>query len=235
MIFDEFKNKTILITGGGSGIGKALAVGMNKNGAIVGVTDISNKAFENMPEDILCYPADIRSEEQVSRVVEKFCAEAGHIDMLVNSAGVSLWKDFFEMDSDFWDLIYDVNVKGTFLVTQAVARQMKIQENGIIINVASMSGLKSGMPGASAYMSSKWAIVGLSRNLHLELKKYGIRVGCICPGSTLTELHRSANTPDQDKMMSPEDIAGSIMFMLAAPENGHVQLLAQPAFFEEWK
>lgn len=235
MIFNEFEGKRVLITGGSSGIGKALALKLAGCKAQVGVISNREQEFREMPPGIGCYLADIRNEEQVNDVVRRYVADAGKIDMLVNSAGVSLWKDFLEMDSEFWDLIYDVNVKGTFLVTQAVARYMVRQKKGIVLNISSMSGLKSGMPGASAYMSSKWAIVGLSRNLHLELKKFGIKVSCFCPGSTRTALHEKARTPNQEEMLDPSDVADTIMFMLAAPEKGHVQLLAQPAFFEEWK
>jgi NAD(P)-dependent dehydrogenase (short-subunit alcohol dehydrogenase family) len=235
MIFNEFEGKSVLITGGSSGIGKAAALKLTEAGARVGIISNNKSEFSEMPQNIKCYEADIRNPEQVKNAVNNFANNTGKIDMLVNSAGVSLWKDFIEMDSDFWDLIYDVNVKGTFLVTQAVSKHMIQQKSGIILNIASMSGLKSGMPGASAYMSSKWAVVGLSRNLHLELKPHGIKVSCFCPGSTRTILHEKANTPNREKMLNPEDIANTIMFMLAAPENGHVQLLAQPAFFEEWK
>ena len=235
MIFNEFEGKRVLITGGSSGIGEALALKLNQCGAKVGVISNNESEFSNMQSRIGCYLADVRVSDQVYDAVDRYAADAGTMDMLVNSAGVSLWKDFLDMDSEFWDLIYDVNVKGTFLATQAVTRYMIRQKSGIILNIASMSGLKSGMPGASAYMSSKWAIVGLSRNLHLELKKFGIKVSCFCPGSTRTALHEKANTPNREEMLDPADVANTIMFMLAAPEKGHIQLLAQPAFFEEWK
>ena len=235
MVFNEFEGKSILITGGSSGIGRALALKMEASGALVWVISVNREEFRDLPPAIHCLEADIREEEQVVSAVRLVREGAGRIDMLVNAAGVSLWKELTELDAAFWDLVFGVNVKGTFLVTREVARGMIDRGSGLIINVASMSGLKSGMPGASAYMASKWAIVGLSRNLHLELKKHGIRVGCICPGSTLTDIHKKANSPMQDEMMEPGDIADSIMFMLAAPEKGHVQLLAQPAFFEEWK
>ncbi|NRA37075.1 MAG: SDR family oxidoreductase, partial [Planctomycetes bacterium] len=144
------------------------------------------------------YQVDVRKREQVESAVDSFAEAVGGIDAVLNAAGVSLWKDFLDMDDAFWDLVYDVNVKGTFLVNQAVVRHMIKQQDGIILNIASMSAVKSGMPGASAYASSKWAIVGFSRNLHLELQPQGIRVACYCPGSTRTALHEQAKTENME-------------------------------------
>ena len=231
----DLKNKVLLITGGSSGMGKETAFMAKEQGAVVAVLSNRQDELDTLPAGFIKLHADIRIPYEVSSAVESLIQQTGRIDMLVNSAGVSLWKDFTEMDESFWDLIYDVNVKGTFLVTQAVARQMIKQKNGFILNVASMSGLKSGMLKASAYASSKWAIVGFSRNLHLELKPHGIKVACFCPGSTRTTLHEKANSPDMDLMLDPEDVAHTILFMLTAPDKGHIQLLAMPAMFEEWR
>jgi len=229
------ENKNILITGGSSGIGKATALMAKAEGAIVGIISNSQAELDAMPDEFKKYLADIRNPEQTVYAVDTFVADTGSLDMLVNSAGVSLWKDFLDMDEAFWDVIFDVNVKGTFQVTQAATRHMVKKKSGFILNISSMSGVKSGMPGASAYTASKWAVVGFSRNLHLELKQHGIKVACLCPGSTKTIMHEKANTPNQDKMLDPEDIARTILFMLSAPDKGHIQLLTQPAFFEEWR
>lgn len=231
---DRFENQNILITGGSSGIGKAAAIMAMAERATVGIISNRQAELDEMPDGCFRYLADVRDPGQANQAVNSFVRDTGHVDMLVNSAGVSMWKDFLDMDEAFWDDIFDVNVKGTFLVSQAAARHMVKKRAGFILNISSMSGIKSGMPGASAYTASKWAIVGFSRNLHLELKPYGIKVACLCPGSTRTALHEKANTPDQDKMLDPEDVASTVLFMLSAPEKGHVQLLAQPAFFENW-
>lgn len=235
MYNNYFRNKCILITGGSSGIGKAAAISLKSEGAKVGIISNNQEELNNMPDGFDLHKTDIRIGNEVNLAVNSFEKKHGKIDALINSAGVSLWEEFVKMDESFWDLIYDVNVKGTFLVSQAVAKQMIKQGSGFILNIASMSGLKSGMPKASAYASSKWAIVGFSRNLHLELKTYGIKVACLCPGSTKTVLHEKANSPNIDQMLEPDDIAKTILFMLAAPNNGHIQLLAQPALFENWQ
>jgi 3-oxoacyl-[acyl-carrier protein] reductase len=231
----RFKDKVILITGGCSGIGKATALMAKEESATVAVISNIQKELAAMPEGFILLKADIRKGPQVTAVVEKLLKQTGRIDMLVNSAGVSLWKEFVKMDEPSWDLIFDVNVKGTFLVTQAVARHMIGRKRGFILNISSMSGLKSGMRGASAYTASKWAIVGFSRNLHLELKPHGVNVSCLCPGSTRTPLHEKAKSPDLERMLAPEDVARTVLFMLSAPRKGHVQLLAMPALFEEWR
>jgi 3-oxoacyl-[acyl-carrier protein] reductase len=232
---DRFKNQNLLITGGSSGIGKAAAIMALSERARVGIISNNQAELDTMPVECFRYLADVRDPGQADHAVNSFVRDTGGIDMLVNSAGVSMWKDFLDMDAAFWDAIFDVNVKGTFLVSQAAARQMVKKKGGIILNISSMSGLKSGMPGASAYTASKWAIVGFSRNLHLELKPFGIKVACLCPGSTKTALHEKAGTPDQDKMLDLEDVASTVLFMLSATARGHVQLLAQPAMYEDWR
>jgi 3-oxoacyl-[acyl-carrier protein] reductase len=232
---DRFKNQNLLITGGSSGIGKAAAIMALAEQARVGIISNNQAELDDMPVECFRYLADVRDPGQADHAVDSFVRDTGGVDMLVNSAGVSMWKDILDMDVAFWDAIFDVNVKGTFLVSQAAARHMVKKKAGIILNISSMSGLKSGMPGASAYTASKWAIVGFSRNLHLELKPFGIKVACLCPGSTKTALHEKAGTPDQDKMLDPEDVASTILFMLSATARGHVQLLAQPAMYEDWR
>lgn len=234
-IVQRIDGMRVLVTGGSSGIGLATVQQLQELGAQVGV--LSDRAAEpgQLRADTFTAEVDVRQREQVQSAVQHFIVTYQGIDAVINAAGVSLWKPFLEMDDKFWDLIYDVNVKGTFLVNQAVVPTMQQQGGGFILNIASMSGVKSGMPEASAYASSKWAIVGFSRNLHLELKPHGIRVGCFCPGSTRTPLHEQAGTENIDKMLLPEQVADSLIYMLAAPEQGHVQLMAQPAMFEDWR
>jgi NAD(P)-dependent dehydrogenase (short-subunit alcohol dehydrogenase family) len=231
----ERNSNTVIVTGGSSGIGRATADILRESGWTVGVLSDDGEGLRAMARDYDTFEVDVRSADEVEAAVSRFAETHGKIDALVNSAGVSQWCPFLEMSEEFWDRIYDVNVKGTFLVSRAVAGRMVARGAGVIVNVASMSGLKSGMPRASAYASSKWAVVGFSRNLHLELKQHGVRVGCICPGSTLTDIHRDAGSAHQEDMLDPRDIGRAIAFMLDAPPNGHVQLLALPASFEEWK
>ncbi|MBI5723874.1 MAG: SDR family oxidoreductase [Planctomycetes bacterium] len=235
MFKEKLAGKAVLVTGGSSGIGLAVSTMLRECGATVGVFSNDRGQLDRMGPGFFCYCGDIRDGRAVREAADAFARRAGKIDGLVNCAGASRWCGLMAMSEEFWDLIYDVNVKGTFLAIQAVARHMIERKAGIIVNVASMSALKSGMPDASAYASSKWAIVGLSRNLHLELKPHGIRVGCLCPGSTRTPLHEAAGSPNIDEMLDPRDVARAVLFMLAAPPNGHVQLLAMPAMFEEWR
>jgi NAD(P)-dependent dehydrogenase (short-subunit alcohol dehydrogenase family) len=225
----------VLITGGGSGIGRATALKLAECGAQVAVLGLEQAELDALPAEWLRQRVDVRDGAAVRQAVDLVAARFGGLDLLVNSAGVSMWRPLLEMDEAFWDLTFDVNVKGMFLVCQAVARHMIGQKDGLIINVASMSGVKSGMPQAAAYAASKWAVVGFSRNLHLELKPHGVRVACICPGSTRTPLHVHAQTERQDEMLAPEDVADAICFMSAAPKAGHVQLLCMPAMFEDWR
>jgi NAD(P)-dependent dehydrogenase (short-subunit alcohol dehydrogenase family) len=235
MYVERLHGKRLLITGGSSGIGRAVVEEALACGAKVGVIGNKPAEFATLPKGVLALTCDVRSATEVNTAVDAFVSQMGGIDGVVNAAGVSLWKPLLEMDDDFWNLIYDVNVKGTFHVCQATTRHFIPRKDGIILNIASMSAVKSGTMYASAYASSKWAVVGLSRNLHLELKPHGVRVACYCPGSTQTALHVSAGSTNQDAMLLPKEVAETICFMLAASERGHIQLCCQPAMFEEWR
>ena len=235
MIAYRLEGKNVLVTGGSSGIGLETCRLLKECGAVVAVLSNDQEQLDDVRDEFCCYRADVRDVSAVTRAVDDFKSQAGSIDMLANCAGVSHWCDFLEMDEEFWDKIYDINVKGTFIVSQAVARHMVKQESGVIINVSSMSGVLSGELRATAYTSCKWAIVGFTRSLNLELKPLGIRVCCFCPGSTLTDIHIKAGNPHQEKMMDPKFVAEALVFMLAMPEKCHIQELAMPATFEMWR
>jgi len=235
MYSERLHGKRLIVTGGGSGIGRAVVDEALRCGAVVGVLGDRPGEFTGLPSGVRAFACDVRSAADTTRAVDAFATQAGGLDAVVNAAGVSQWRPFLEMDDAFWDLIHDVNVKGTFHVCQAAARHLIRQGSGLILNIASMSAVKSGTMHATAYAASKWAVLGFSRNLHLELKPHGVRVACYCPGSTRTPLHAAAGSADQDAMLTAEEVAETICFMLAVGERGHIQLCCQPAMFEDWR
>jgi NAD(P)-dependent dehydrogenase (short-subunit alcohol dehydrogenase family) len=230
---DLLKDKVALITGAAKGIGRAIAEAYADHGAHVAVSDILIDQVRSVADGInatdgssaIALHLDVTDPQSVQRAVDATVAHYGRIDILVNNAGVLCPHLIIDFPLEDWELIFAVNVRGTFLCSQAAARQMIRQGNGgCIINVSSASAKKADRE-ESAYCASKSAIVGFTRCLALELGAYGIRANAILPGATDTEMLRGlidqvpgvgeellAKTP-LGKMATPHDQANAAVFL----------------------
>ena len=187
----EFENKVALITGAAGSIGKGIAEKFLSNGAKVFITDLDRdnllKVEQEMKEkayDCRSLAADITKYDQVKAVVQKTIdAFGGNIDVLINVAGIMAQTPVEDIDEKEWDLIFNVNCKGTFFFIKEVVPIMKNNKSGKIINFSSKSG-KTGSALLSHYSSAKAAIIGLTQALAFELADFGINVNCLCPGIT---------------------------------------------------
>jgi ketoreductase len=188
----NFTGKTALVTGGGTGIGRAIAEAMVKNGARVAVSSRNPahlKSASARSGALLPVEMDIRKKEQVQRGVATILETWGPIDILVNNAGVSGITRIDDADDERWRDIVETNLTGTYLVTKEVLGTMKNNANGRIINISSVLG-KFGVPGYSAYCATKHGMIGFTRALALEVVGRGITVNAICPGWVDTEMAR---------------------------------------------
>ena len=186
----NLENKTVVITGGASGIGYATVQEFIRDGANVVVSDINPTAPE-FPEakegQVLYVPTDVTSKESVTNMIQKAVKTFGTVDILVNNAGINIPRLLvdeqgqYELDEAVWDKVMNVNVKGLFYCTQEAARIMVAKGNGVIINMSSECGLE-GSEGQSVYAASKGAVNALTRSWAKELGKKGIRVVGIAPG-----------------------------------------------------
>jgi NAD(P)-dependent dehydrogenase (short-subunit alcohol dehydrogenase family) len=209
MIAIDLTDKNVLITGGSSGIGKGIAELFLEAGAGVAVADI---AFEHKAEQkadrLVHLKLDVTDKKDVNLAV-KTAAELlrGPINILVNSAGISTMDYAVDIKEEDWDRVMDVNAKGTFLVSQAVVRQMN--ERGIegrIINIASQAG-KNGYRCMGNYCSSKHAVLGFTKVMATELAAQQILVNAICPGIVETSMkHRERVDGAKLRNMTPEEI-----------------------------
>ncbi|WP_422448888.1 SDR family oxidoreductase [Thermoanaerobacterium sp. DL9XJH110] len=192
----NLEDKVAIITGGASGIGKAIAVAFAENGCNVVIADINPKADDVVTQlpggtnKHLYVPTDIRFKDSVEALVKKTMEAYNKIDILVNNAGINLPrllidpvnpKGDYELNERDFQMMVDINQKGAFLCAQAVAREMVIRKKGVIINVSSESGLE-GSAGQSCYAGTKAALYAFTRSWAKELGKYGIRVVGIAPG-----------------------------------------------------
>ena len=179
---ERLLGKVALVTGAASGLGQACAERFRAEGATVVGVDIT--------ESDGVVAVDVRDEAAVAAAVDRLVGEHGHLDVVVNSAGVAGGGPVHMVDAADWDHVLDVNLKGTFLVNKHALRPMLEQHSGSIINIASIEGIQ-GTEGGSSYNASKGAVVVLTKNMAIDYGRAGIRVNCICPGFIDTPMFRS--------------------------------------------
>ena len=181
-----------IVTGGGhpQGIGYAIATAFASEGATVVVADLAEIESMKQVEGVSC---DVTDPEMVDAVVKKVAAAHGHLDILVNSAGVGVGSgDFMELVDSDWELSFSVNVRGIANMCRAVIPFMRKQKGSSIINIASLAGLGAIENMPACYTASKFAVIGLTKQIALQFAKEGIRCNAICPGSVITQMHEQS-------------------------------------------
>lgn len=209
------KGKTALITGAGRGIGRAAAIALAKEGVNIGLLGRTIENLEKMADElsqcdvnVSAAAADVADLEAVTHAVEHIKSDLGSVDILINNAGIAKFGGFLELSPNEWESIIQVNLMGVYNVTRAVLPEMIEQKSGDIINIASTAGQK-GAPVTSAYSASKFAVLGLTESLMLEVRKHNIRVSALTPSTVATDLAIETNLTDgnPEKVMQPEDLA----------------------------
>ncbi|HEY8346027.1 MAG TPA: 3-oxoacyl-ACP reductase FabG [Symbiobacteriaceae bacterium] len=229
------EGQVALVTGAARGIGRAIAERLQKEGATVVINDILEEELQNTFLDGVgaeACPGDISIRAEVQAMVDHVVERFGHLDIMVNNAGVEPKASLLDMTDDQWEHAIRVNLTGVFLCTQIAARQMVAQgRGGRIIQIASIAG-KNYLPDRSAYCASKAGVIGFTREAARELAPYGITVNAVCPGVIETEMtaaHR-ANPAWMEKWMreiparrlgKPEEVAGLVAF-LAGPDARYI-------------
>jgi len=190
----RLEHKTAIVTGAGRGIGRGIALALAKEGVDIVVSDINVKEAQQVAKEIeglgrnaLAVKTDVTSKNDIEELMKKTIEHFGSLDIMVSNAGVSSMENVIDMPEEKWDFNMDVNLKGTFLVTQAAAKQMIAQQSGKIICTASMAG-KGGVATQAHYNASKHGVVAYMKSLAQELAPYGITVNSICPGSIKTSM-----------------------------------------------
>ncbi|MCM3226418.1 3-ketoacyl-ACP reductase [Terribacillus saccharophilus] len=216
----SLQGKKAIITGGGRGIGKAIAEALAAEGAHVGLIGRSEEHIkavtENLGEVKTAYAAaDVSSLEDVTAAVNKVKDELGGIDILINNAGIAKFGGFMDLDPEEWKHIIDVNLMGVYNVTRAVLPDLIEQKSGDIINISSTAGQK-GAPATSAYSASKFGVLGLTESLAMEVRKHNIRVTALTPSTVATDLAFENKLTDgnPEKVMQSEDIAEFVVAQL---------------------
>lgn len=204
-------NKVAVITGGASGIGEAAAKRFALEGAIVIVADLNGDGIRRVVEEVIAgggraagHLLDVSDRNGCHDVIKRVIEEFGQVDVLINNAGISGYRPFDEIDSNDWDRVLDVDLKGVFFCSQAVAPYMKARRYGRIVNISSALGTGAaphatgGSPGGSAaYASAKSAVLMLTKTLARELGPFNVTVNAIAPGTFLTPFNRLSRTAEQ--------------------------------------
>ena len=218
-------DKVALVTGAARGIGRAIAKVYAEHGAHVAVSDILADKAQAVADGInaaggpkaIALHLDVTDPESVQQAVDATVAEFGRIDILVNNAGIHHGHLIIDFPLEDWEAVFAVNMRGTFLCSQAVARQMIQQgDGGSIINMSSASGKKPDPKGA-AYCASKSAIIGFTRVMALELGQHGIRANAVLPGATDTKMLR--NVVDRVPGLMDELLARTALNKIATPRD----------------
>lgn len=219
---EQLQGRKALITGGGRGLGKATALALAAEGVDIAITGRNEDVLLQTIAELQAFGVkaiysvfDVTNLEEVKKGILYITEAFGHIDILINNAGTATFGSFLEMDPIRWKQILDVNVMGIYNVTYEVLPKMIERSTGDIINVASTAGLR-GNANTTAYSASKFAVVGFSEALMMEVRKHNIRVSTLTPSTIATEMSLSLNLTDgnPDKVLQAEDFAELIVAQL---------------------
>ena len=237
----RFEGQSVLVTGGANGIGLACATRFIEEGATVAIVDRDREAGERASAGIGArfFAADVANKREVDATVAAFAADAGHIDVLINNAGITHAADFLDLAEEDFDRVIAVNLKSFFLMGQAVARHMVAQradgrvrtdvpdKTGCIINMSSVNAILA-IPNQVPYVVSKGGVAQLTKVMALALAPYGIRVNAIGPGTIATELAKNAVLSDDAarhrvlsrtplrRLGEPEEVASIAAFLASS-------------------
>jgi len=229
----KLEGKTAMVTGAQRGIGRACALALAREGAAVAITDLNPEGCQAVAREVqgengkaLALRCDVTSKAEVDASVAAAVREFGHLDVLVNNAGIAIFKPFLEVTEAEWDTTLAVNLKGQFLCAQAAAREMVKGHWGRIINIASVASGQAGIgfPSLAHYTASKGGVAALTEALAIELAPSGITVNAVGPGIIETEMSRpvTENTEAMKQLLArvpkgrigtPEDVARVVAFL----------------------
>ena len=227
----RFVGKSAIVTGASRGIGREIALLLAKEGARVAVNysgskdkaDEVVKLITDAGGEAFAIQADVSNTESVKDMVDQTLEQFGSIDILVNNAGITKDNLLMRMKEDEWDDVININLKGVFLCTKGVTRQMMRQRSGKIVNVASIVGV-SGNPGQANYVAAKSGVIGFTKTAAKELASRNINVNAVAPGFITTDMTDALNEEVKNQMLSmiplgklgsPEDVAKTVMFLLS--------------------
>jgi 3-oxoacyl-[acyl-carrier protein] reductase len=227
--------KVAVVTGAGRGIGRAIGVALGRAGARVVRAARSAAELRAVAEEIrggngdaLDLPTDVTRDEELERLVQRTLKEWGSIDILVNNAGWGKTGPIVNAKPEDWDATLKVNLRAPMILTRLVLPAMLEKKGGAIINIGSISA-KAGQANTAAYSASKFGLLGFTQSLFEEVREYGVKVSVILPGFVDTPLIPQNKRVDRSKMIHPDDIAETVLYVLSSPLNScPVEITVRP-------
>ena len=226
----ELQNKVALVTGGAQGIGKTIGEELTKAGAHVVLGDVNlegaqvtAEAINNNGGSASAIKINVSNATEVQQVFDIIMKDKKPVDIVVNNAGITRDGLMLRMKEIDWDLVLDINLKGSFLCSQQAAKQMMKQKSGVIVNISSIVGVMGNF-GQANYSASKAGVIGLTKTLAREVASRGIRVNAVAPGFIDTEMTRTLDETIRQKLIEqiplsrlglPEDVARCVSFLVS--------------------
>lgn len=227
----KLENKVAIVTGSAQGLGRATALTLAREGARIVVSDLNLEKAKRVVEEIkisggeaIAVKVDVSKKEDVESMVKATISEFSQIDILVNCAGICSSSPILEIRAEEWDRIFAVNLKGTFLCSQAVFREMIKRGSGKIVNISSASAKIGGVVVGAHYSASKAGVICFTKSLALAAAPYKINVNCVCPGPHKTEMTDlwgdEINARFKDMIPwkeygQPQDVAEAVLFLVS--------------------
>ncbi|MBI4835044.1 MAG: 3-oxoacyl-[acyl-carrier-protein] reductase [Planctomycetes bacterium] len=224
------KNKVAIVTGGGRGIGREIALALAAQGANIVLVDVDEKTLSETAKEIeskgikaMTAKADVTSSTDMEKLADEAMAKFGSIDILINNAGITRDNLIMRMKEDEWDKVLSINLKGIFNCTKSVSRYMMKQRSGRIVNIASVIGI-AGNVGQANYAASKGGVIAFTKSAAREFAPRNINVNAVAPGFIQTAMTEVLNEDVKSKMMeriplarlgTPKDVADAVVFLVS--------------------